>query len=94
MAYLICYEYGFRVGQLHFCQTQDGLTALMIACQKGQAYFVRFLLEGGANKDVKSNVRAINCICAHSLFFYSHHFLAGVFIGRDDILASRPVVFA
>ncbi len=40
-----------------FCQTQDGHTALILASANSRADCVRLLIDAGADKEAKSNVR-------------------------------------
>ncbi len=40
---------------------QDGVTALICAAAHGRADFARLLLDAGANKNAKDNVRASAC---------------------------------
>ncbi len=42
----------------HLARAQDGQSALMYAAEKGHAHCVQLLLDAGANKNTKSNVRA------------------------------------
>jgi ankyrin repeat protein len=47
--------------RVHF-KPQDGTTALMFAAQRGHAECVRILLQSGANKEAKNQVRLIDTV--------------------------------
>jgi hypothetical protein len=61
-------------GDMFIICLQNGYTALMWAADKGQASCVRLLLDAGANKDLKDNVRDVYRFA--SLFHLS--FLSGI----------------
>jgi hypothetical protein len=52
---------------------QDGSTALMNASWKGRADCVRLLIDAGADKEARNNVRGRSLLCpgrvAHLIFF-------------------------
>ena len=48
-----------RRHKLCMCSTQSGYTALFWAARRGHADCVRVLLEGGADKEAKDEVRFI-----------------------------------
>ena len=54
-----------------FVQTQDGLTALILAAKNGEADCVRLLLDCGADKDAKDKVHISFAVCtiAQSRYF-------------------------
>jgi ankyrin repeat protein len=49
---------------------QDGLTALMCAAQWGRANCVRLLIDAGADKDTRNNVRRRSLHRRSSIIFY------------------------
>ncbi len=50
--------------------TQDGYTALIHAASNGHAACVRLLLDAGADKEAKDNVRVICCVCCACVYSF------------------------
>jgi hypothetical protein len=54
--------------------SQSGWTALINAGYMGRADCVRLLIDAGADKDARNNVRR-RCLICLSLFLFAHHYL-------------------
>jgi hypothetical protein len=66
----------------HTHHMQNGYTALMWAADKGQSSCVRLLLDAGANKDLKDNVRFRLPHCGFDLINQRVFLLVDFFVGR------------